>query len=256
MSVSRPASVVDAAGFAAAGVTAFTTTRGIPGRSRPPFDRFNLGKRCGDEPVAVEANREALVEAFRLPSAPRWLRQVHGSRVVRCERNDARQAEPEADAAITSEPGLALAVLTADCLPLFLTAVDGSEIALVHAGWRGLAAGVVEATLAAMRTPPASLRAWMGPAIGPAAYQVGDDVRKALGNGGDSDEAFAAEGDGHWRCDLYAIARRRLAAAGVRDIGGGGLCTHSDPTRFYSHRRDGATGRMASVIWIAPRPRD
>ena len=142
MSAQRPASVVDARGFLPAGVSAFTTTRGIPGRSRPPFDRFNLGKRCGDEPVAVEANREALLEAFRLPRAPRWLRQVHGARVIRCTDTDARQAEPEADAAVTSEPGLALAVLTADCLPLFLSASDGSEVAVAHAGWRGLAAGV------------------------------------------------------------------------------------------------------------------
>ena len=275
------------------GVHAFTTLRSGPGVSAPPFDRFNLGSRCGDDPLTVEANRRALVEAYGLPAAPRWLRQVHGTGVVRLTTHagatsvassptrttqtsaggdlpeDAGEssrltsllpglelsetdAEPEADAAVTSTPGVVLAILTADCLPVVFAAADGSEIAAAHAGWRGLAEGVLEATVAAMHTPPAAVTAWLGPAAGPQAYEVGEAVFEAfVAPHPAAAHAFIATRRDHWHVDLYALARQRLLAAGVHDIHGGGLCTISDRAAFYSHRRDQRTGRMATVVWRA-----
>ncbi|HLS84482.1 MAG TPA: peptidoglycan editing factor PgeF [Arenimonas sp.] len=160
---------------------------------------------------------------------------------------------PEADAAVTRRPGTVLAILTADCLPVVFAAEDGSELAAAHAGWRGLAAGVLEATVAAMHTPPASLRAWLGPAAGPARYEIGEEVFAAFtGPDPGSTAAFAPTRPGHWHVDLFALARRRLAALGIPDVHGGGLCTISDPTRFYSHRRDHRTGRMATLAWLTP----
>ncbi len=233
------------------GGQALTTLRHGLGVSAPPFDSFNLGARCGDAPEAVAENRRQLESALRLPAAPRWLRQVHGVAVAVEPAED----EPEADAAVTAAPGCVLAILTADCLPVVLAARDGDEIAAAHAGWRGLAAGVLEATVAAMRTPPAGLVAWLGPAAGPLAYEIGAEVRAAFVDvDPGADAAFVATRSGHWRVDLYALARRRLVAAGLAmdAIHGGGLCTISDPARFYSHRRDGRCGRMATVAWIAP----
>lgn len=256
-------------------VVAFTTLRHGAGVSQPPFDRFNLGLRCGDDPEAVRRNREALAARFGLPSAPRWLRQVHGTAVHRfgapiphaaaertggeaAERRDAGSVaalagdEPEADAAVTSMPGVVLAILTADCLPVVLVAKDGGEVAAAHAGWRGLAAGVLERTVAAMRAGPGELVAWLGPAAGPQAYEIGAEVRDAfVARDARADAAFAPSRPGHWHADLYALARMRLAAAGVAgaDIHGGGECTISDPQRFHSHRRDGRAGRMATVVY-------
>ena len=301
------------------GVHAFTTLRSGLGVSAPPFDRFNLGSRCGDDPQSVEANRIALVDRFGLPAAPRWLRQVHGTDVVRFEEGGRLQAagathvgathvgathvgathvgatsvassspgntrtsaggdlpedagessrltsllpgvvgsetdaELEADAAVTSAPGVVLAILTADCLPVVFASADGSEIAAAHAGWRGLAAGVLEATVAAMRTPAADPTAWLGPAAGPEAYEVGEPVFAAfVAHDPAAAAAFTATRRDHWNVDLYALARQRLVAAGVQNIHGGGLCTISDPAAFYSHRRDQRTGRMATVVWRAP----
>lgn len=233
------------------GVHALTTLRHGLGVSAPPFDRFNLGARCGDAPEAVAENRRQLESALQLPAAPRWLRQVHGVAVAVEPTED----EPEADAAVSATPGRVLAILTADCLPVVLAARDGGEIAAAHAGWRGLAAGVLEATVAAMRTPPAALVAWLGPAAGPQAYEIGEEVRAAfVERDPGAATAFAATRPGHWRVDLYALARRRLAATGLATdaIHGGGLCTISDPARFHSHRRDGRGGRMATLAWIAP----
>lgn len=229
-----------------------------------PFDRFNLGNARsadGDDPVIVAANRAELVERAGLPSAPHWLRQVHGTGVLRIgealppgnatvERG--RMAdEPEADAAVAGVPGAVLAVLTADCLPVVFAARDGSEIGVAHAGWRGLAAGVLEQTMAAMRTPAEGLIAWLGPAAGAEAYEVGADVRDAfIGPDPGADAAFQPTRPGHWHLDLYALARRRLQATGfaASAIHGGGLCTISD-RRFFSHRRDARTGRMATLVW-------
>ncbi|HEX2082210.1 MAG TPA: peptidoglycan editing factor PgeF [Xanthomonadaceae bacterium] len=237
-------------------VRAFATLRSGAGVSRPPFDAFNLGARCGDDAAAVEANRTELATRFGLPSPPRWLQQVHGTGVVHFDASTAalsQHDEPQADAAVTSTPGVVLAILTADCLPVVFAAEDGSEVAAAHAGWRGLAAGVLDATVAAMRTSPDRLLAWLGPAAGPQAYEVGEEVFDAfVGADAGAATAFAATRPGHWKVDLYALARRRLAAAGVERVHGGGLCTISDPQRFYSHRRDQRSGRMATLAWIAP----
>lgn len=236
------------------GVRALTTTRFGLGVSQPPFDAFNLGARCGDAAGAVAENRRQLEAALRLPSPPRWLRQVHGTGVVlepaAVERID---DEPEADAAVTATAGTVLAILTADCLPVVFAADDGREIAAAHAGWPGLSRGMLEATVAAMRTPPARLRAWIGPAAGARRYEVGADVREAfLAHDPQAAAAFVATRPGHWLADLPALARRRLADVGVQAVYGGDLCTISDPARFFSHRRDQRGGRMATLAWIEP----
>jgi YfiH family protein len=233
-------------------VRAFVTTRQLPGNSQPPYDAFNLGLRTGEDPSFARANRELLVRAFSLPSAPRWLQQVHGNQVAVFDADrEPNGAEPQADAAITRAPGVVLAILTADCLPILLCAGDGSEIAAVHAGWRGLAAGVIEACIGTMRAPATKLMAWLGPAIGPASYEVGDEVRAAfVAYSHDAGTAFAPTRPGHWHCDLYTLARQRLHALGVASVHGGGLDTYAGQ-RFYSYRRDGArSGRFASLIWI------
>lgn len=235
------------------GVVAFTTLRHGAGVSRAPFDHFNLGARCGDDAVAVQSNRDALVARFALPSPPRWLRQVHGIQVVVEPEFDAHALdEPQVDAAITRTRGAVLAILTADCLPVVFAADDGSEVAAAHAGWRGLAGGVLESTIKAMRTPPDHVVAWLGPAAGPQAYEVGQEVYDAFVLAdADAASAFVATRPGHWHADLYALARSRLAAVGITRVQGGGLCTMSDPQRFFSHRRDQRTGRMATVIYRA-----
>lgn len=232
------------------GVRALTTLRGGEGVSAPPFDRFNLGLRCGDDPDAARENRRRLAAWLALPSPPRWLDQVHGTAVHRAFAAAVPLEEPRADASVTGEPGVVLAVLTADCLPVVLAARDGSEVGVAHAGWRGLAAGVLEATVAAMHTPPARLLAWLGPAAGPQAYEIGAEVRDAfVATDPGAGTAFVATRPGHWRMDLYALARRRLAAAGVPEVHGGNRCTISEPASFFSHRRDGRSGRLATLVW-------
>jgi YfiH family protein len=240
---------------APARVQALVTTRQLPGCSEPPFDAFNLGLRNGEAPATAAANRALLVRAFDLPSPPLWLRQVHGTVVADADalaHGDAPAGEPEADAAITRTPGRVLAVLTADCLPVLLCADDGSAVGAAHAGWRGLAAGVLERTIAALGTEPERLLAWLGPAIGPASYEVGEEVRAAfVARNAHAAAAFVPTRPGHWHCDLYALARQRLAAAGVTRVSGGGFDTLADH-RFYSHRRDAVTGRFASLAWLRP----
>ena len=249
------------------GVRAFTTLRHGAGTSLPPFDRFNLGNRYaadGDDWDTVEANRRELVERMALPSTPHWLRQVHGTDVLRFDAPAsaasqsppafaAGAAEPTADASVTSVPGVVLAILTADCLPVVFTAKDGSEIAAAHAGWPGLSKGMLEATLAAMRTPASEVVAWIGPAAGPQRYEVGADVFNVFVSAdADAASAFVPTRPGHWLADLPALARRRMTLAGMSfgDIHGGDLCTISDPARFFSHRRDGRSGRIATLAWI------
>ncbi|HKJ07561.1 MAG TPA: peptidoglycan editing factor PgeF [Gammaproteobacteria bacterium] len=223
-----------------------TTRRG--GVSASPYASWNLAEHVGDDPRAVQTNRQRLRERLALPDEPCWLRQVHGVRVMAAA---AGKPSTEADGAWTGTPGRVCAVLTADCLPVLFCDRRGTRVAAAHAGWRGLAAGVLEATLRAMGVAPQELLAWLGPAIGPAAFEVGAEVRDAfVGADAGAGEAFQAGPDGRWYADLYALARRRLAAAGVVEVYGGGLCTYSDPERFYSYRRDGATGRMASLIWL------
>jgi YfiH family protein len=239
------------------GVHALTTLRHGLGVSRPPFDTFNLGSRCGDATEAVAENRRQLEAALALPSSPRWLRQVHGIEVMRFAPSLSRSEgdEPEADAAVTSTPGSVLAILTADCLPVVFAAEDGSEIAVAHAGWRGLAAGVLEATLANMQTPAAEVVAWFGPMAGTDAYEVGEEVRAAFTDGDPVASAmFRPTRPGHWLMNLYGLAKLRLMDAGMpaMAVHGGELCTISDPARFFSHRRDGRSGRIATLAWIAP----
>jgi YfiH family protein len=230
-------------------VRAFTTTRLLPGNSLPPYDAFNLGLHSGEDEATVRANRALLQRALALPAAPRWLHQVHGDRVLRMTA-EVPDGEPQADAAFTSESGVVLAIQTADCLPILLCADDGTQVAAIHAGWRGLSGGVVEACVRRLATKPARVMAWLGPAIGPLSYEVGDEVRAAfLARDGDAASAFAATRPGHWHCDLYALARKQLAALGVMRVFGGGLDTFAD-ARFYSYRRDGSrSGRMASLVW-------
>jgi len=242
------------------GVRGGSTRRRGLGVSPPPFDTLNLGGHRvagGDEAVNVLANRRALADALGLPFAPLWLRQVHGTAVFDA---DARTVdglpvaddtdEPEADAAVTRRAGAVLAVLHADCLPVLLCSDDGAVLGAAHAGWRGLAAGVVEATVAAMRAPGERVIAWLGPAAGPANYEIGEDVRAAFVDGDPgAAAAFVATRPGHWKVDLYALARRRLAAIGVMRVHGGGRCTIGEPEAFFSHRRDARTGRLASVLW-------
>jgi len=250
------------------GVRGFTTLRYGAGVSEPPFDRFNMGARCGDAAEAVARNRAELIEIGTLPSAPVWLRQVHGAQVFRAgarphppsghllpQAGEGTTNEPEADAAVTSTPGTVLAILTADCLPVLFCADDGSEVAAAHAGWRGLAGGVLEATVAAMGTPPERLLAWLGPAAGPQHYEVGVEVYDAfVSHDWSAGSAFTSTRPHHWKVDLYALARRRLeqAGLGVDRIHGGGLSTIGEPQRFFSHRRDQRTGRMASLVWMEP----
>lgn len=235
------------------GVHAFVTTRAAPGVSTSPYDRCNLGDHVDDDPAAVAQNRAGLRRLLQLPGEPLWLRQVHGIEVCDADAHEVMpRVPPTADAARTTRAGRVLAVMTADCLPLLLCADDGSEIAAVHAGWRGLAAGVIEATVARMHSSSSRLLAWLGPAIGPQTFEVGADVRAAFV---DRDPAtvvaFRARPKlGKHLCDIYALARRRLALLGIERVSGGTLCTVSDPARFYSHRRDRVTGRMASLIWI------
>ena len=335
---------VEAAAPFPANVRAFTTVRHGAGGSAAPFDSFNLGNfrgEGGDDPAAVARNRAELVERFGLPSVPHWLRQVHGTAVVRfgtsggpppqpspasgggsgqrspaCEGGSeqhvpAREGgaeqhtsaygegneqhipasegsseqhtpangrggeqcrpgsrallppplagegrgggEPEADASVTSTPGVVLAILTADCLPVVFAAKDGRELAAAHAGWPGLSKGMLEATLAAMRTSPGDVVAWIGPCAGPERYEVGRNVFDAfVSQDAGAEAAFAPTRPEHWLADLPALARRRLVAAGMAaaDIHGGDLCTISDPARFFSHRRDGRSGRIATIAWI------
>ncbi len=238
---------------AAANVHALATTRTLPGVSAAPFDAFNLGGLCGDAPEAVRENRRRLVELAGLPAPPHWLKQVHGVDVRRFDASPAPDAVAmEADASVASTPGVVLAVQTADCLPVLFASRRGDEVAAAHAGWRGLADGVLEATVAAMRTGPADLMAWLGPAAGPKAYEIGEDVRQAfVAHDPEAASCFALTRPGHFLIDLYALARRRLAAVGVTAVFGGGLCTISDAARFYSYRRDGRTGRMASLVWLS-----
>lgn len=232
---------------APARVRALSTTR-LGGVSPAPWDSLNLGIHVEDDPARVAANR-AILRA-RLPAEPAWLNQVHGTCVV-----DAATVTgtPDADAAVTRTPGAVCVVMTADCLPVLLCDRAGTVVGAAHAGWRGLHAGVIEATLAAMQVPPGEVLAWLGPAIGPAAFEVGDDVRTAfMAEDPAAASAFRPGAvSGKWWADLYVLARLRLARSGVAGVTGGGLCTVADRRRFFSYRRDGLTGRMASLVWLA-----
>ena len=233
---------------APASVQAYATTR-QGGSSLPPWDSLNLGDHVGDEPLAVAHNRLTLTRTLGLPGSAHWLQQVHGARVA--DLSAGRVAAP-ADGSFSRQPGQVCVVMTADCLPVLLCDRRGRAVAALHAGWRGLAAGVLEQGVACFveaGIAPAELMAWLGPAIGAAAYEVDEPVRRAFP---DDREAFAENRRARWQLDLAGLARRRLAQAGVTACYGGQLCTFSDRRRFFSHRRDGICGRQAVLIWLAP----
>jgi len=241
-------------------IHAFTTLRHGMGVSEAPFDEFNLGNRYseqGDDPGAVEKNRELLVREFSLPAKPHWLRQVHGVNVLRFDSapeptGNFLQDELVADASVTSKKNVVLSVLTADCLPVLFCNLDGSEIAAAHAGWRGLADGMLENTVGAMQSSPEKIMAWLGPAAGPRAYEIGVDVRNAIiKHDPAASSAFLPTRENHWLVDLYKIARMRLEAMGVKKIYGGEHCTISETEMFFSHRAEQCTGRMAGIIWMS-----
>ncbi len=233
---------------APAGVRAVSTTR-VGGVSRPPYDAFNLADHVGDTPEAVAENRRRLMVDLDLTHSPLWLRQVHGASVV-----NARTAAVAvgADGSFCDGSGAVCAVLTADCVPILLCDRDGRRVAALHAGWRGLARGVIEAGVAAMAQDGVDLMAWLGPAIGPRAFVIGEDVRAAFTiQDSDAAAAFAAAGEnGRWHADLFALARMRLRRCGVQAIYGQDRCTYTHPQEFFSYRRNGQCGRMASLIWI------
>lgn len=230
---------------APARVRSLVTTR-EGGVSRGAHAGFNLGLSAGDDAEAVHANRALL--RTQLPREPAWLKQVHGARVVVA---DGLVGTPDADASIARNAGTVCTVMIADCLPVLLCNISGDVVGIAHAGWRGLSSGVVENTVATMGAPAADLLAYLGPAIGPTAFEVGADVRDAfLSADQGADAAFQQHAEGKWLADLFALARRRLKACGVTRIYGGGLCTYRDPARFYSYRRDRTTGRMAALIWL------
>jgi YfiH family protein len=231
------------------GVRALSTLRGDArsGVSKASYGCFNLGDHVGDDPAAVAENRRRLKVGAGLPSEPVWLSQVHGIGVADL---DSPAAPGRADAAITREAVKVCAILTADCLPILFATDSGDTVAAAHAGWRGLAAGVIEATVRAMGVPPGSLVAWLGPAIGPKHFEVGPEVREAfLAGNAKAGEAFEANARGRFMADLAMLARQRLRGLGVSRVYGGRECTFTQAERYYSHRRDGITGRQATLIW-------
>jgi YfiH family protein len=238
---------VEASWPAPSNIRAVVSTR-TGGFSTAPYESLNLGDHVGDDAGLVWRNRAKLREALGLGVEPFWLTQVHGTKVIDAGSDETQAA---ADGSYAEIPGPVCAILTADCLPVFLCDRWGTKVALLHAGWRGLVSGVIEAGVLALRTAGADLLAWLGPAIGPDAYRVGDDVRDAFAaRDPGAGAAFRPDGAGKWRADLYMLARARLAAAGVAAVYGGEHCTFHERERFFSYRRDGVTGRMASLIWL------
>ena len=249
---------------APANVRAVSTTRS-GGVSKGAYTSFNLGAHVGDDPRAVAENRLFLRSELNLPREPRWLKQIHGARIttIGCSEYllsptgegargvETASFETTADAEVTQSSSEACVIMTADCLPVLFCDRAGKIVAAAHCGWRSLAAGILEATVAAMHVLPAEILAWLGPAIGPDVYQVGDDVRAALTTAHpDAEQAFEPQQPGKWLCDLYLTASQRLRRAGVTHIYGGGFCTYSERERFFSYRRDGECGRMATLIWL------
>lgn len=228
-------------------VRAWVTERGSAAR----YGALNLAVHVGDAADAVAANRDRLRAALRLRSEPRWLEQVHGTRVLDLDSEDAVAA----DGAVTGRPGVVCAVLTADCLPVLLCDRKGRRVGAAHAGWRGLLNGVLPAAVAALRSDPQDIVAWLGPAIGQAAYEVGAEVRDAfVARSPAATGRFERNARGRWQADLYGLACDALAAAGVRAVHGGGFCTYTEAERFFSHRREAPCGRMATLIWLDAAP--
>ncbi|WP_300001978.1 purine nucleoside phosphorylase YfiH [uncultured Cedecea sp.] len=229
------------------GVAACSSTR-RGGVSLPPYDSLNLGAHCGDNPEHVAENRRLFYAAGALPVQPTWLEQVHGTAVLKLE--DEPYLSKRADASYSVTRGKVCAVMTADCLPVLFCNTAGTEVAAAHAGWRGLCAGVLEETVACFQDSPANIIAWFGPAIGPAAFEVGPEVREAfIAQDKKAVSAFRASGEKYY-ADIYQLARQRLENIGVTQVYGGERCTWTESDDFFSYRREGVTGRMASFIWL------
>ena len=229
-------------------VRSLVTTRN-GGVSQGVFSSFNLGTHVGDDPSAVAVNRGRVVASVQ--GTPVWLNQVHGTRVFDTARFSVGDQPPEADALFARKAGVVCAVMTADCLPVLFCDLGGSVVVAAHAGWRGLLAGVLEEAIAAIDVPGQNLMAYLGPAIGPQAFEVGDEVRSVFVAADEtSASAFKPSKSGKWLADIYLLARQRLTGQGVTRIYGGSFCTVSESDRFFSYRRDGPTGRMASMIWL------
>jgi YfiH family protein len=232
---------------APANVRAIATTR-AGGVSVGPYASLNLGAHVGDDARAVTENRLRLRTALGLSSEPLWLNQVHGTAVVEAVAHD---VPPTADASFARSGGHACAVLTADCLPVLFCDRDGTRVAAAHAGWRGLAGGVLESALRAMTVAPEHVLAWLGPAIEQDAFEVGAEVREQfLARSADNEHAFTLNARGRWQADLYDLARGELARLGVTQVFGGGFRCYADRDRFFSYRRDGTTGRLATLVWM------
>lgn len=232
---------------APANIRSLSTTR-IGGFSLAPYDQFNLGDHVGDDPFSVSKNRQQLINSTNLPQSPYWLRQTHSIQAINTQD---WHADIEADSCFSTTTDHICAVMTADCLPILLCDVDGNHVAAIHAGWRGLLAGVIENTIEKMTCPANQLLAWLGPAIGPTAFEVGAEIRDAFiaANAVDT-TAFTSADNELWLADLYLLAGHRLQKSGITAIYGGDFCTFNDHHRFFSYRRDGVTGRMATMIWI------
>ena len=235
-------------------VRALSTTRS-GGISTGPYASLNLGRHVGDDPDSVEANRSRLRRSAHLPGEPVWLEQQHGIRVLDLDKHGSGETSLVADAAIASGAGRVCAILTADCLPVLLTDRAGTRVAAAHAGWRGLAAGIIEQTVAAMAAPGSDLLAWLGPCIGAGYFEIGPEVRDALlARDPGASDCIRPGRDDRWHADLQALARRRLTALGISSVTAAAACTFSDSRRFFSHRREAPCGRMATLIWLEAGP--
>ncbi len=227
-------------------VKAMSTTR-LGGVSEGLFASLNLAGHVDDDPRRVEENRQILGSYLNLPAEPAWLEQTHSIRVIDLDYQQLR----DGDAAVTRKPGQIAVVMTADCLPVLFSNAAGDEVAAAHAGWRGLLKGVLEQTVFAMQSAAHDVHAWLGPAIGPLSFEVGEEVYRAfIEEDASIESSFTANRPGHYLCDIYSIARRRLNKAGISHIYGGGFCTYQDRERFFSYRRDHQTGRQASLIYF------
>ncbi|MDE0372942.1 MAG: peptidoglycan editing factor PgeF [Rhodospirillales bacterium] len=266
MTIPRRSGLIQPDWPAPARVRAASTLRG-GGVSRGSYASLNLSAGVGDDEANVARNRRIFSEMLELPAEPLWLGQVHGIRILDLDSGDPATANdlagqlspgpsnstqpPTADGAVTSRGGQPCAVLTADCLPVLLCDTSGSRVGAAHAGWRGLAGGVLESAVRCMDVDPGRLLAWIGPGIGPAAYEVGNDVlERFTASDPDAARCFTSNSNGRWQADLYGLARRRLRAAGVPAVHGGSWCAHTESNRFFSHRREAPCGRMATVIWL------
>lgn len=229
-------------------IKAFSTLR-LGGVSQPPFEQFNLAEHVGDDPLHVQANRNRLLKALQLPNEPIWINQTHSTIAIKAIPENRNR---EADASFTDQTNQVCVVLTADCLPILVCNRQGTHVAAIHAGWRGLLNGIIETTLQGLQLPNNELLVWLGPAISQKKYEVGKEVRdQFLAIHPEMDSAFLPSTQERWLADLYALARIRLLKAGVTAVFGGEFCTYSDATHFYSYRREGSrTGRMATLIWI------